>query len=699
MLDTSSHSNTTRKCARIDLCVYFCFIHFWQELQTQQQTCKRCVCAVECSYMSLQRALCCTKSLHDFDMSLLQNRVTEIQTTAQALMQEALEWRQVAQTNGSLMRRYEESRADLEKALRVGQACLKERGDPDELFRKHNEFFGRLDQHILSAYLKACDDLTDIISEEDQQSLRETVRRLHKQWKDIQAEAPSHLLRLRVETERRLVMTILQECWAELKREDKALLIDGSEKIIKEHRAFFKQKNPLSVCEKRLKTMEHLCQDLPENDKGYQMLEETRDHLSEVRGLVERTYLRLQQDPDKWIEWHARFSELSGWLLFQQTTQSGAEISSVQLTSLFLPLQTVKAQGESLDWLKARLAVLEDISPESEGHTQRAALDKLSQQFSALLLSLSEVKDPFHISVALLFMTFCSDDILHGLTLLLFSQDVPVAVASDGNIEAGEELKEEVIQTQEHRRILNAVNVTEAKQLLLIYQVTVSAWQEFDMEREAIWQFVCLVSPVLQRELIFSSLDNLKIEMKNVKELHEQGNMFAVRAESLVKKAGDIKLGPQNQSLLQDQAQSTKERLQEIQASLRKIMSDLEMMHRWWQGFSRESEAFFSWVCESKKDLEAFSRTSANLDEQINNVEMLKKGLEEKMDVFSRLETEFQILIHFITPNEAGRIKARLTQIGRYREEFKNSVEQREAELHSSLKNTKQFIQDLNEVT
>uniref|UniRef100_A0A8C2KL13 Spectrin repeat containing, nuclear envelope 1a n=1 Tax=Cyprinus carpio TaxID=7962 RepID=A0A8C2KL13_CYPCA len=478
-----------------------------------------------------------------------------------ALMQEALEWRQVAETNGSLMRRYEESRADLEKALRVGQACLKERGDPDELFRKHNEFFGRLDQHILSAYLKACDDLTDIISEEDQQSLRET---------DIQAEAPSHLLRLRVETERRLVMTILQECWAELKREDKALLIDGSEKIIKEHRAFFKQKNPLSVCEKRLKTMEHLCQDLPENDKGYQMLEETRDHLSEVRGLVERTYLRLQQDPDKWIEWH--------------------------LTSLFLPLQTVKAQGESLDWLKARLAVLEDISPESEGHTQRAALDKLSQQFSALLLSLSEVKDPFHV-----FM------FAHAHLVL-----------------------------------------------------------------EAIWQFVCLVSPVLQRELIFSSLDNLKIEMKNVKvrtQTENIGNMFAVRAESLVKKAGDIKLGPQNQSLLQDQAQSTKERLQEIQANL-------EMMHRWWQGFSHESEAFFSWVGESKKELEAFSRTS-----------MLKKGLEEKMDVFSRVETELQILIHFITPNEAGRIKARLTQIGRYREEFKNSVEQQEAELHSSFLN------------
>lgn len=53
--------------------------------------------------------------------------------------------------------------------------------------------------------------------------------------------------------------------------------------------------------------------------------------------------------------------------------------------------------------------------------------------------------------------------------------------------------------------------------ILIALQVTVNAWQEFDLEREAIWQFICLVSPVLQRELIFSSLDNLKTEMKNVK--------------------------------------------------------------------------------------------------------------------------------------------------------------------------------------
>ncbi|XP_073712130.1 nesprin-1 isoform X2 [Misgurnus anguillicaudatus] len=121
-------------------------------------------------------------------------------------------------------------------------------------------------------------------------------------------------------------------------------------------------------------------------------------------------------------------------------------------------------------------------------------------------------------------------------------------------------------------------------------------------------------------------------------------------------------------------------------------------MHRWWQSFSCESEAFFSWICDSKRDLEDVSRTSSNLDEQIQTVEMLKEILEEKVEVFNRLETEFQTLMHFITASQAGRIKARLKQIVRCREEFKSSVEQREAELHSVLRNTKQFTQDLNEV-
>lgn len=47
------------------------------------------------------------------------------------------------------------------------------------------EFFGQLDQRVLNTFLKACDELTDILPEPEQQSLQETVRKLHKHWKVV----------------------------------------------------------------------------------------------------------------------------------------------------------------------------------------------------------------------------------------------------------------------------------------------------------------------------------------------------------------------------------------------------------------------------------------------------------------------------------------------------------------------------------
>lgn len=71
--------------------------------------------------------------------------------------------------------------------------------------------------------------------------------------------------------------------------------------------AFFRNKNPISACERRLKTMEQLCQKLPENDPIQKALLEARDAVSKVKGEVESAHVRLQEHPDKWCEWHRRW--------------------------------------------------------------------------------------------------------------------------------------------------------------------------------------------------------------------------------------------------------------------------------------------------------------------------------------------------------------------------------------------------------
>lgn len=55
-------------------------------------------------------------------------------------------------------------------------------------------------------------------------------------FQDIQTEAPFHLLHLKVEVERSKLMVSLQECQAEVTRENRHLASMGSERLIKEHR-------------------------------------------------------------------------------------------------------------------------------------------------------------------------------------------------------------------------------------------------------------------------------------------------------------------------------------------------------------------------------------------------------------------------------------------------------------------------------
>lgn len=55
-------------------------------------------------------------------------------------------------------------------------------------------------------------------------------------FQDIQTEAPFHLIHLKVEVEKSKLTVLLQECQAEVTRENRHLANMGSERLIKEHR-------------------------------------------------------------------------------------------------------------------------------------------------------------------------------------------------------------------------------------------------------------------------------------------------------------------------------------------------------------------------------------------------------------------------------------------------------------------------------
>ncbi|CAB1447009.1 unnamed protein product [Pleuronectes platessa] len=740
----------------------------WQDLLNQQQNCKRCQSVIERNHHTLHRTLSNSKVLRNFDLSLLQKRVAEIQSSAQALLKEVGDWRRQEEANNCLRRRFEESHEELEKVLKRAQGCLRETGDAEELLKKHTDFFGHLDQRMLSVFLKACDELTDILPQEEQQGLQETVRRLHKHWKDIQGEVPSHLLRLKVEVEHSRLAVILQDCRAELDREVRALSgTCTSERVIREHRTFFRERKPLTLCEKRIRNMEDLCHKLPDNDLAYRTLDDARQAVEKVAGQIKNTHLKLEQHPDKWKEWNERFCELSDWLssqrrqvrLLREMARDSSNQEEVDVAVQALQ-EAVNAREESLLWLKSLLAGLSEVSSDLEVQRQRTALAKLSTDLRALFTSLRQSQWDEEGS-AMFEYEELREEVRGALEEVLRARRE--AEEQTGRILDAEDLEEAKQLYHIHQQQLRRLQANRTEAELLVshcrqlqkgealtpslrelegafgevdrkagakdhnLQATLSSWQHFEAERELIGRFITNTSNELHRELVFNSLDSLRTELERNKELFTPVEECCVRADLLSETAADIELGPKNQTLLQ-QAQSTREAVAQVQDHLNKNVVQLEMMCVWWERFSSQSETLSSWINEKEKELEVISTTSSldPLDKNISAVEVchdsplnlhepdnlphklfieeclqngrLGKGLEERRAALAHMEADCEALSRFVTPGEAGCLRARLTQMKRYWEELKGRVEQLGGQLNQSASYRQRYNDNLEQV-
>lgn len=80
------------------------------------------------------------------------------------------------------------------------------------------------------------------------------------------------------------------------------------------------------------------------------------------------------------------------------------------------------------------------------------------------------------------------------------------------------------------------------------------------------------------------------------------------------------------------------------------------------------------------------------------HVQAVGAELQERAELPCRLEADSQALAQFVSSGEAARIKARLTQIGRYWEELKESVQQLDGQLEESSSHQQKFKNSLDEV-
>uniref|UniRef100_A0A8C6VBQ7 Calponin-homology (CH) domain-containing protein n=1 Tax=Naja naja TaxID=35670 RepID=A0A8C6VBQ7_NAJNA len=516
-----------------------------QDLVAYQENCKKALLLIERNSQIITKILASSKVLNHFSFSVLQKKVIEIQAAFQDMVQKTGNWKKNVEVNSRLMKKFEESRTELENVLQTAQCCLKEKGNPEELLRKHTEFFSQLDQRVLNAFLKACDELTDILPEQEQHTLQEAVRKLHKQWKDLQSEAPYHLLRLKIEVEKSKFLATVQECHTELTRQNELMAKESSEKIIKEHKMFFGDKGPLQLCEKRQQLIKELCLKLPEWDPVKMTSESGQKDLSELKAQVAKTYMKLIDQPDKWQE-------------YKNSTDLELQMSfNVEIR------QDACKKGEIIIWLKSRLVALSEVSSENEVKKQGDELSVLAGDFKKILALLTEIEK----------------------TLGAVGDCVQYTEEVKGTLE---ELITNSKEAQtEVEKILDVDNLLQAQQIFLYHQVqshisfhwmsnkylyiivlTINTWEQFERDKETIVKYLSHASSALERILSFSSLESLSSELEKTKELSKQTVAMAMEAENLVRKSLAIQLGQRSKENLQQQAKSIQEQVKKVEATL-----------------------------------------------------------------------------------------------------------------------------------
>ncbi|XP_024912651.1 nesprin-1-like [Cynoglossus semilaevis] len=231
-------------------------------------------------------------------------------------------------------------------------------------------------------------------------------------------------------------------------------------------------------------------------------------------------------------------------------------------------------------------------------------------------------------------------------------------------------------------------------------QASINSGQLFEGERETVRGFMNNTSNELHKELLFNNLDRLKTELERHKEILTKIEEYCIRADLLLEKTADIQLGPKNQTFLLKQARSTKEAVTQLQDQLSKNVVQLEMMCVWSERFNTESDTLSSWINEKEKDLEAIDTMSSMdpLDKNIIIVEEVEKGLDDRRSALTLMEADCEALSRFLTPGEAGCIRARLTHMRRYWEELKESAEQLKGQLNQNASYRQKYNDNLEQI-
>uniref|UniRef100_A0A4X2LQP5 Nesprin-2 n=1 Tax=Vombatus ursinus TaxID=29139 RepID=A0A4X2LQP5_VOMUR len=218
----------------------------------------------------------------------VQNNMAELDAVLQASYESSLEM--------DVRAKSEKSQKELESDIMKAQQLLGQKGSLGDLISQKKDILSILSSKSLDKFLKATEQLKNIVSPDEKQSLEETSRELSKEWEDLHQEICLYIHRIKIEIEKKLTENI-SKLEKQLNKEKKLLSKGKTKGLIEEHEACFSDEGILCQLDHHMEALRELSEELTSEESRQEIRKtiiEYGERQNGIKNTASETYKMLQ---------------------------------------------------------------------------------------------------------------------------------------------------------------------------------------------------------------------------------------------------------------------------------------------------------------------------------------------------------------------------------------------------------------------
>ncbi|XP_072485533.1 nesprin-2 isoform X2 [Notamacropus eugenii] len=218
----------------------------------------------------------------------VQNNMAELDAVLQASYESSLEM--------DVRAKFEKSQRELESDILKARQFLGQKWSFGDLVSQKKDILAILNSKSLEKFLKAAEQLKNIVSPDEKLSLEEMSREFSKEWEGLHQEVCLYIHRIKIEIEKKVTENI-SKLEKQLNKEKKLLSKGKTKGLIEEHETCFSDEGILCQLDHHMEALRELNEELTSEESRQEIRKtiiEYGQRQNEIKNKASEIYMMLQ---------------------------------------------------------------------------------------------------------------------------------------------------------------------------------------------------------------------------------------------------------------------------------------------------------------------------------------------------------------------------------------------------------------------